>query len=227
MNTPKVRRTKLTSLNSSRWIAYATASAATTFVGANVAEADIHYSGPINQHFAAASSSQTVQYFSLGDANNSFGFAQTNFGSSLGVAKFGIFGAVSGAFAGFSASGYPYVSKLASNANINGANFGAFYIVGTMAFVYGYGNDQWLDAGTGFVGFRFNAGSGLQFGWARVTMDGSPANTFTLVDYAWADPAESIAAGQVPEPGSLGLLALGGAGLIAWRKRRAKAAVAS
>ena len=95
-------------------MAYATASAATTFVGANVAEADIHYSGPINQHFAAASSSQTIGYFQLGDANNSFGLAQTHFFSNLGVAKFGIFGAVSGAFAGFYASGFSVCFKTRS-----------------------------------------------------------------------------------------------------------------
>ena len=226
MNPHKSRRNKLAPLNNSRWLAYATASAATTFVGANVAEADIHYSGPINQHFAAASSSQTVGYFNLGSAANRFGFAQTNFAPGVGAAKFGIFGAVSGAFAGFYASGYAYVSKLAFGANINAANFGTSALVGTMAFAYGYPNSQWLNAGTGFVGFEFNGGSGLQFGWARVTMDGAPGNTFTLVDYAWGDVGDNITAGQVPEPGSLALLALGGVGLVVWRKRRAKAVAA-
>jgi hypothetical protein len=52
------------------------------------------------------------------------------------------------------------------------------------------------------------------------------------VDYAWADPDESIKTGQkrssqltkaVPKTGSLGLLALGGAGLIVWRKRKGEA----
>ena len=198
MNPHKSRRNKLAPLNNSRWLAYATASAATTFVGANVAEADIHYSGPINQHFAAASSSQSVGYFNLGSPANRFGFAQTNFGSGVGAAKFGIFGAVSGAFAGFSASGYAYISKLAFGANINAANFGAATIIGTMAFAYGYPNSQWLKPGTGFVGFKFNGGSGLQFGWARVTMDGSPGNTFTVVDYAWGDAGDTITAGQIP-----------------------------
>ena len=226
MNPHKSRRNKLAPLNNSRWLAYATASAATTFVGANVAEADIHYSGPINQHFAAATSSQTVGYFNLGNSANRFGLAQTNFVTSVGAAKFGIFGAVSGAFVGFAASGYDYVSKLAFGANINGGNFDAAAIIGTMAFAYGYPNSQWLPAGTGFIGFRFNAGGGLQYGWARVTMDGAPGNTFTLVDYAYGDVGDNITAGEVPEPGSLALLALGGVGLVAWRKRRAKAVAA-
>ncbi len=53
-------------------------------------------------------------------------------------------------------------------------------------------------------------------------MDGLPANSFTLVDYAFADSGERINAGQTTESvpdagGSLGLLALGCAGLLVWR----------
>ena len=47
-----------------------------------------------------------------------------------------------------------------------------------------------------------------------------------MIDYAWADPDERIKTGQTssrrkslsaPASGSLGLLALGASGLIAWR----------
>jgi len=51
-----------------------------------------------------------------------------------------------------------------------------------------------------------------------------------LEDYAWGDPGDQIRAGQtssagdqveaIPDQGSLGLLALGGAGLMVWRKLR-------
>ena len=61
-------------------------------------------------------------------------------------------------------------------------------------------------------------------------MRGAPDNAFKVIDYAWADPGESINAGQttesdqaadsVPQSGSLGLLALGAIGLSAWRRRR-------
>jgi hypothetical protein len=225
MNKTRQRARKPLTLKNSRWAAYAAAGAATAVGATATTEAAIHYSGPINEHFAAGSGSAQSDFFNLGNAG-SFGMEQENLGSGIGAAFFGIFGNQSGAFAGFSANGFPYVSKLAFGANINGANFAAANNVGTLAFAYGYGNSQWLQQGTGYIGFKINGGSGNEYGWVRVTMDGSPGNTFTLVDYAYGDVGDTVTAGQVPEPGSLALLALGGVGLVAWRKRRAAALAA-
>jgi len=102
--------------------------------------------------------------------------------------------------------------------NMQGSSFAE------LAFHCGQANDHWTMAGTAFIGFRFNAGGGMEFGWARITMDGAPGNSFTVVDYAWGDPGTQIATGQIPEPGSLALLAIGAVGLLAWRKQRSKTA---
>jgi hypothetical protein len=85
---------------------------------------------------------------------------------------------------------------------------------------------QWTNAGYGFIAFRFDNGSGIQYGWARIRMTGFLRySLFKLVDYAYADPGEPITAGQTssddsPDQGSLGWLALGAAGLMAWRKSK-------
>ncbi len=93
-----------------------------------------------------------------------------------------------------------------------------------MAFNGGYGNDQFLGTGIGFIGIRFN---GNQYGWIRVNMNGAPLNSFTIVDYAFTDtPGESLFAGQtisaVPEPSSLAALAIGAAAVAGWRRLRRK-----
>jgi hypothetical protein len=102
---------------------------------------------------------------------------------------------------------------------------------------------QFRQPGVGFIGFKFNSGGGTQYGWARVKMSGIPRTRFILHDYAWGDPGDVIETGQTsdspvegatPESGSLGflehgavfpsgslgLLALGKAGLELWRDQR-------
>jgi hypothetical protein len=227
MTTQKLRRKSAASINSSRWAAYVTAGAATAIAGVGSAEADIHYSGAINQFFPTGSSA--VGSFAL-DHGAVLRFVNIFTGSSAGgVALFRIQGAAaSNMFRGFAAGNFRYPSNLGSGVNIAGGPFAAFNgnYFATLAYGGGYTNSQFLNAGTGFIGFSFNDGSGVEYGWARVTMNGSPGNAFTLVDYAWGDAGTAIVTGQtaIPEPGSLGLLAVGAAGLFLWRKRRTEAA---
>ena len=131
-----------------------------------------------------------------------------------------------------------YVSKLSFGQKISVGHFQ--YGGGVMAITGGGGFAQWNDPGVGFVGFRFNSGAGDQYGWARVRMGGNEKNNgFKLIDYAYADPGEAIRAGegipcgedgqdmsdeQGPDEGSLGGLALGAVGLLAWRKSRSQTA---
>jgi hypothetical protein len=230
MRTKRAHSRKSAVINNSRWVAYATAGAATALAGANSVEAAIHYMS-VNQTFNAFPLGTQASNFQLDQAADFIRFSHAATAVN-GQAFFGANGGlVTAAFRGFSnvlsTATLKYASNLASGQNIAAGPFVTGK--GTLAFgalaLLPSANSQFGTAGPNqFVGFRFNNGSGVEYGWARLTMDGAPQNSFTLVDYAWADVGTSITAGQVPEPGSLGLLALGGAGLLAWRKRRAKAA---
>jgi LPXTG-motif cell wall-anchored protein len=84
---------------------------------------------------------------------------------------------------------------------------------------------QFLKRGYGLVGFKFNNGAGDQYGWLRVRMMDRFNHMVTVIDYAYGDPGDRVLAGQTsgdsaPVLESLGGLALGAAGLLAWRRKR-------
>ncbi len=170
MTIKSVRSRETVSINHARWLGYAAAGVATTFAGAQTAEADIHYSGPINQTFNAPAGGSSSAFFQLdqaGDSINPF-HARTNSGFS-GVALFFMYGINAASVAGFYGGAFPYASKLASGIALNSfANFVPH--AATLAYRGGYSNSQWQTIGTGFVGFRFDNGTGLQYGWARIHM---------------------------------------------------------
>ena len=127
-------------------------------------------------------------------------------------------------FAGFSAAfnslNYFYAANLQFGQAVSQTAFLPNGYYGLMAWAPGYPNSQFLEPGTGYLGFRFDVGNGTQYGYAEVFVDGEPQNTATLVKYAWVDPGESIRAGQIPEPNAMGVLALGALGITAWRRSR-------
>jgi len=80
-----------------------------------------------------------------------------------------------------------------------------------------------LNGAPNLVGFKFfnEATASVNFGWARFTLASTPqGQPRTLVDYAYENTGAGIKAGDpgVPEPTSLGLLALGAVGLMRRRK---------
>jgi len=82
---------------------------------------------------------------------------------------------------------------------------------------------EWVGATNAFLGMMVDVpNSSPHFGWVRLSVDDDLG--ITLHDFAVeSDSEKAILAGAgIPEPGSLGLLALGAAGLLAWRKRRAR-----
>ena len=212
----------------SRWLAYATATAATTLAGGHSMEAEIHYSGLLHTVFPRHET--TLKTFQLDQPGDFFQLTHST-GGFVGFRVSGIASTAGFRFAPCGCDQY-YVLNLSFGQNIGSGYFLGASFFATMA--PGFPDPyflQWLDHGVGFVGFKFNNGAGIQLGWARVKMGGlNNNNGFMLLDYAYADPGEPItagqrsSAGQTPDQGSLGWLALGAMGLLAWRKRRSQSA---
>lgn len=223
-------------LSTSRWLAYAAAGAASGLVSAPCTEGAIHYSGLLNKRFTgyehkafplAPGASIVFDH----DPPVSY-FSSVFFAGFAGVVMYG------GSIAGFTDT-CPYnsfvpfatASNLDSRASIAQQPFTqrlGYLVDVNMSYsdcsvVHG----EFIDDRTGYVGFRFDVGNGMQYGWARLHVLHTYAAIYQLLDYAYADPGETIRAGQGKEretsgvtEESLGTLALGAAGVAAWRKRR-------
>src|SRR6266513_480680 len=180
-------RSKPASIAKTRWVAYATAGAATALAGSNSLEAAIHYSGLVGEKFAPHS--DKMKSFQLDQPGDSI-----RFGHGYPRSGFATFGFVASGFVAGSVRGVftsrltDYVSKLSFGQSIAADNFyGASRGRGSAVMANSYGSlPQWLDPGVGFVGFRFYSGAGYQYGWARVFMGGTGRNNgFKLIDYAY------------------------------------------
>ena len=95
--------------------------------------------------------------------------------------------------------------------------------------------------GDNFVGFRFDADGTTLYGWAKIEVGLDPGagpgpgpadsvpGEVTIAEWAYETTGGAIAVGDtgldtaaVPEPHSLALMAMGAAGVAAWRSRRKK-----
>lgn len=236
MKTRKIR--KVSAITLPRWTGYAAAATAAGFVAAPAAEAEIHYSGLINQHVAGRHD-VTIP---LDPAGASFVAGHNNYvaGSSSfsagGVAFLDFTAAQSASIAG--ATGCSEDTVCASNLKRGDAISVRAFAPGLGVLAYDDYFNFWNSFGAfryrgfGIAGFKFNNGAGVQYGWVRVKMMGPRRNNYSVFDFAYGDPGERVFAGQksssestpsqksAPSLESLGGLALGAAGLLAWRRQK-------
>jgi hypothetical protein len=243
-------RRQTAKISHSRWLSYATASAATALAAGHSAEAAIHYSGIVNQKFPPHI--DTDKTFPLDQAGDFLLFQRHEAGpyffGPFDVDYFKVFGIASAGVRYAQESFvflFTFASKMHFGQNVSNGYFNSFFFIGDIMAYNTYSGQNgryapWRDRGPGCVGFKFNNGAGVQYGWVRIKMFEWPEHGFEVVSYAYADPGEPIKAGQTssdeqvpdqdstdeqaPDEGSLGGLALGAVGLLAWRKSRSRTA---
>ncbi len=235
MKTRKKFESKINSITSTRWTAYAAAAAATSFAATHTADATIHYSGLLNHKIGG----RDRVTFQLDPAGGSFLASHFNFlgGSNTtnagGVAQVRFYAAQSAAVNGAVCTCLLQTQPraCASKLNLHDAISARPFDGGSALLAIDLNSSGWYSCGNfryrgvGLVGFKFNNGAGDQYGWVRVKMLGGRKNMFWVIDYAYGDPGDRVLAGQTgantsaPTLESLGGLALGAVGLLAWRRR--------
>ena len=216
-----LRRINSLSISESRWLAYATAGAASALGASPSAEAEIHYSGFVNITLEAHRFQGHVSTFL--PLTNGASLLFTAFYFNYASAYFLITGAQQGSALAF----YTNINARVLQKLQKGDPIRSFYNCsdpsvprtscfsrarhfGSVAGMPGRGGIQgYLFTGHfycfssrtcnagGIIGFKFNTGNGPQFGWARI-LGPEPFNNnrYEIKEYACADPGERIVAGQ-------------------------------
>ncbi len=221
---------------------YCAAGLAAGFVGAvTTADASVVFVN-FNQTFVDSNTTDTSFTLFNFDLNND-GTVDFQLGQRIGAGTGGVIivrptTTPSLQVIGISSSGYNYGSRLAAGANIGGTTNNFISLNGTgfgqrasLVSGNGFPNSEWVSASgpsTGFLGIKFTVGGVLVNGYLQLSISdgtGATPRALTVIRAAYETSGGAITTVAVPEPSTtLGLLALGATGLVAYRRRAAKAA---
>lgn len=195
-------------------VAYSLAAGAAASLAATSADAAIQYSGvqdlSIDQFNA-------LNLNLDGDAYNDILLKNYVFGGGNYQGVYANFfpGKVVGFF-----SGLAYASALQKGDLIDASTTTGGPFQASLAYGANNPNAEFNDVEGALIGLEFPIAATSHFGWIRVTIDNA-AGTFVVNDWAYEDePGVGINACEIPEPGKLGLLAAGAAGVAAMRRRK-------
>ncbi|MFC2149167.1 PEP-CTERM sorting domain-containing protein [Candidatus Auribacterota bacterium] len=125
---------------------------------------------------------------------------------------------------------YSYLFASALNAGITPTQFA----YDSDKFYMFYGNarsdGQWVDVQDKYFAIKFDISGNDHYGWVRLDVGSKAAgHNITIKDYAYQDTPDTFiemgatsGGGEVPEPSTLGVLALGALGVLYWKRRKKK-----
>jgi len=209
-------------------VAYALAAGAGLAIAGQNANAAVIYTDahiPINSTVGTLSvidlDNDGIPEFAVAASHCSCASSANHFLSFLNLPFTGVMGASNSGSA--NASALPVGTPIDALGNfifaVNPLAYAARFSSGSSTY------GTFANAGEKFLGLVFvDANNQTHYGWARFNVIADPTMPEVrgqLIDYAYEDLADTgIEAGAAPEPGSLSMLALGAAGLAAWRSRR-------
>ena len=220
----KSNRRALLSQLDNRWLVAglaATGAGGVMLANPESADASIVYSGIVNINIPSTTAGVYLNLVT-GVFNASPGAVpgwDVNPWSSSGLGLFNPTAPSGGVYVNLT-SGGTHALNLAPGTPINASS-----LYGSNSSAAGADQAQWnLGSCNNLIGIRLqneaNANQ-IHYGWMRVCLDGTAGNQpRSIQEYAWENVAgTSIGAGNtVPEPTSLGLLALGAAGILLRRR---------
>jgi len=201
---------------------YAAAATAASIAAPGLSGAIVHVTTPV----ILIAPNTGVTWDINGDSVNDFGFQNVDTGA--GTMKFEGYQAGNNFVKNTGSSGFR-ITKLTPGFGIGptmvGKNFATAGYNGGSLTQAGHAVGG-LIFGTQEVGFRFNISGQIHYGWADITL---ASQALIIDDWAYESTANTpITAGAVPEPAQsttgLGLLALGAAGVAAYKRRKAQKA---